>query len=113
MLSGVAPIEATADYSDPDGTQIDLTISRIASTNPEKRGRLMFSPDGPGGIGLDQPAFMVSGGLPGSVLDAYDLIDTADRVMADRNDLYGLGRTPEPVHRTCMATAARLDRTPG
>lgn len=25
---------------------------------------------------------------------------------------YGLGRTPEQVHRTFMATAARLDKTP-
>jgi pimeloyl-ACP methyl ester carboxylesterase len=63
------------DYSNPDGTRIDIMVSRIASTKPEKRrGVLMFNPGGPGGTGLDQPGFMVSKGLPASVMDAYDLI---------------------------------------
>src|SRR3712207_5250984 len=53
-----AKVPVPLDYAKPDGTQITLTISRIASTKPEKRrGILMFNPGGPGGSGLDQPAF--------------------------------------------------------
>ena len=63
------------DYSEPDGARISLLVSRIASTRPEKRrGILMFNPGGPGGSGLDQPAFLAGKGLPASVLDSYDLI---------------------------------------
>ena len=70
-----AKVPVPLDYSDPDGTQIELMVSRMASTKPEKRrGVLMFNPGGPGGTGLDQPGFMVSKGLPASVMDAYDLI---------------------------------------
>src|SRR5687768_8273828 len=51
-----AKVPVPLDYSDPGGTQIDLMVSRIASTKPEKRrGVLMFNPGGPGGTGLDQP----------------------------------------------------------
>jgi pimeloyl-ACP methyl ester carboxylesterase len=70
-----ATIKVPLDYSDPDGTQIDLMISRTASTDPAKRrGILMFNPGGPGGTGLDQPAFLAGRGLPTSVMDSYDLI---------------------------------------
>jgi pimeloyl-ACP methyl ester carboxylesterase len=70
-----ATVAVPLDYSDPGGVQIDLMVSRIASTTPEKRrGILMFNPGGPGGTGLDQPAFLASKGLPGSVMDSYDLI---------------------------------------
>ncbi|MBM2619432.1 alpha/beta fold hydrolase [Actinoplanes sp. LDG1-06] len=70
-----AKLPVPLDYADPDGPQIELMVSRLASTRPEKRrGVLMFNPGGPGGTGLDQPAFLASKGLPNSVLDAYDLI---------------------------------------
>ncbi|MCZ7438788.1 alpha/beta hydrolase [Micromonospora sp. WMMC241] len=70
-----AKVPVPLDYDDPDGTQIEIMVSRIASTKPEKRrGVLMFNPGGPGGTGLDQPAFLVSKGLPTGVTDAYDLI---------------------------------------
>lgn len=63
------------DYHDPDGAQIDLTVSRLASTNPEKRrGVLLLNPGGPGGTGLDQPTFLADRGLPQSVRETYDLI---------------------------------------
>lgn len=63
------------DYSDPEGDRIELMVSRIASTRPDKRrGVLMFNPGGPGGTGLDQPAFLISRGLPRGVMDSYDLI---------------------------------------
>ncbi|MFF0307474.1 alpha/beta hydrolase [Streptosporangium sp. NPDC004379] len=70
-----AKVPVPLDYGDPDGTQIEIMVSRIASTNPDKRrGVLMFNPGGPGGTGLDQPALLFSKGLPSSVTDAYDLI---------------------------------------
>ncbi|WP_240519737.1 alpha/beta hydrolase [Amycolatopsis antarctica] len=70
-----ATVPVPLNYSDPDGTQIEITISRLASTNPEKRrGVLMLNPGGPGGTGLDQPTFLAAQGIPASVLDSYDLI---------------------------------------
>jgi pimeloyl-ACP methyl ester carboxylesterase len=63
------------DYRNPAGTKIGLTISRIASVNPEKRrGVLLLNPGGRGVSGLTMPADLVSRGIPNSVLDAYDLI---------------------------------------
>ncbi|MET8121118.1 alpha/beta hydrolase [Micromonospora sp. NPDC005291] len=70
-----AKLPVPLDYRDPDGTQIEIMVSRIASTNPEKRrGVLLLNPGGPGGTGLDQPGFLISRGLPTSVTDSYDLI---------------------------------------
>ncbi|WUR57936.1 alpha/beta hydrolase [Micromonospora chokoriensis] len=70
-----AKIPVPLDYRDPDGEQIDIMISKIASTSPAKRrGILLLNPGGPGGIGIDQGAFLVSRGLPTTVSDAYDLI---------------------------------------
>lgn len=63
------------DYADPDGEQIDITISRLLSTSPDaRRGVLLLNPGGPGGTGLDQPTFLAAQGLPQEVMDSYDLI---------------------------------------
>ncbi|WP_444948034.1 alpha/beta fold hydrolase [Micromonospora ureilytica] len=63
------------DYQEPAGPTIELTISRIASANPQKRrGVLLLNPGGPGLAGLDMPVQLVSRGIPVGVLDAYDLI---------------------------------------
>ncbi|PUB24926.1 TAP-like protein [Promicromonospora sp. AC04] len=70
-----ATVPVPLDYDDPDGTQIEVMISRLASTNPaERQGVLLLNPGGPGGAGLAQPADLTSLGIPSSVLDAYDLI---------------------------------------
>nr|WP_221379106.1 alpha/beta hydrolase [Actinoplanes polyasparticus] len=70
-----AKVPVPLDHRDPDGEQIEIMISKIASTNPAKRrGILLLNPGGPGGIGIDQGAFLVSRGLPTTVSDAYDLI---------------------------------------
>ncbi|MDZ7918253.1 MAG: alpha/beta hydrolase [Rhodococcus sp. (in: high G+C Gram-positive bacteria)] len=70
-----ATVPVPLDYDDPDGTQIDLTISKLSSSNPEqRRGVLLLNPGGPGGTGLDQPTFLASLGMPKDVLDSYDLI---------------------------------------
>ncbi|WP_072806176.1 alpha/beta hydrolase [Rhodococcoides yunnanense] len=70
-----ATVPVPLDYDDPGGEQIELTISRLASKNPdERRGVLLLNPGGPGGTGVDQPTFLESMGMPQSVLDSYDLI---------------------------------------
>ncbi|MBL7260090.1 alpha/beta hydrolase [Paractinoplanes lichenicola] len=70
-----ATLPVPLDYRDPGGEQIEIMVSRIASTNPAKRrGILLLNPGGPGGTGLNQGAFLVSRGLPATVSDAYDLI---------------------------------------
>ncbi|GHG90859.1 alpha/beta hydrolase [Streptomyces lanatus] len=78
-------VSVPVDYADPGGERIDLMISRLASTNPDKRrGVLMLNPGGPGGSGLAQAALLVSRGLPSSVTDSYDIIGM---------DTRGLGRS--------------------
>jgi pimeloyl-ACP methyl ester carboxylesterase len=70
-----ATVPVPLDYTKPDGKQIEVMVSRLASQNPAKRrGVLLLNPGGPGGAGLAQPAELVSLGLPSSVTDSYDLI---------------------------------------
>lgn len=82
VVAGAAPyvldcatVQVPLDYAEPDGRQIDLTISRMASTNPdERRGILLLNPGGPSGSGLTLSTLLASKGLPKSVRDAYDII---------------------------------------
>ncbi|MFD6448422.1 alpha/beta hydrolase [Promicromonospora sp. NPDC060204] len=70
-----ATVQVPLDYAEPDGRQIDLMISRMASTDPEKRrGILLLNPGGPSGSGLTLSTLLASKGLPKSVRDAYDII---------------------------------------
>ncbi|MFD4402527.1 alpha/beta hydrolase [Nocardia sp. NPDC058499] len=70
-----ATVPVPLNYGEPEGTQIEIMISRLASTKPDKRrGVLLLNPGGPGGTGLDQPGFLVAQGLPADVQDSYDLI---------------------------------------
>ncbi|MFK4068231.1 alpha/beta hydrolase [Streptomyces sp. NPDC029674] len=69
-----ATIKVPLDYRDPDGTTIDLAISRIRAGDADKRrGVLLSNPGGPGGPGLDLP-LALSKDMPRSVTDRYDLI---------------------------------------
>lgn len=70
-----ATVTVPLDYGDPGGERIDLTISRLAAADPDRRrGVLMLNPGGPGGSGLALSALLVAQGLPSSVTDRYDLI---------------------------------------
>lgn len=70
-----ATVPVPLNYSEPDGERIEIMISRLASGNPGKRrGVLLLNPGGPGGSGLDQPAFLAAQGLPADVLESYDVI---------------------------------------
>lgn len=89
-----ATVQVPLDYDEPGGRQIEVVISRLASTDPGKReGVLLLNPGGPGGSGLAQPAEMANLGMPDSVLDRYDLIGMDPR---------GVGKS-SPV--TCGFTA--------
>ncbi|MFC9756170.1 alpha/beta hydrolase [Streptomyces sp. NPDC056921] len=67
-------IKVPLDYRVPGGKRIDLAISRIKSTTPDKRHGVLFSnPGGPGGEGLYMPLGMQES-LPESARQKYDLI---------------------------------------
>lgn len=68
-------ITVPVDYRHPKGKQLELAVSRLPSTNPDKRrGVLLTNPGGPGGPGLSLPADLVALGLPASVRETYDVI---------------------------------------
>ncbi|GAA5054759.1 alpha/beta hydrolase [Nocardia callitridis] len=70
-----ATVPVPLDYADPEGAQIEIMISRLASANPDKRrGVLLLNPGGPGGSGLGLSKLLVSQGIAQTVLDSYDLI---------------------------------------
>lgn len=75
-----ATVPVPLNYREPEGAQIEIMISRLASKNPAKRrGVLLLNPGGPGGAGLDQPKFLAAQGLPADVLDSYDVIGADTR----------------------------------
>ncbi|EWC61152.1 hypothetical protein UO65_3572 [Actinokineospora spheciospongiae] len=110
VVAGAAPRELQCavvpvplDYTDPGGVQINLMISRLASTNPGKRrGVLILNPGGPGGSGLVLSAQLANKGLPTSVLDSYDLIGV---------DTRGVGRSA-PVSCAFTTTGPYLANIP-
>ncbi|MFI7677960.1 alpha/beta hydrolase [Actinophytocola sp. NPDC049390] len=62
------------DYDRPGGESIEVTVSRLAAADTEKRhGVLLLNPGGPALPGLDMPGAMAPT-LPKSILDGYDLI---------------------------------------
>ncbi|WP_371606664.1 alpha/beta hydrolase [Streptomyces sp. NBC_01213] len=68
-------LEVPLDHRDPDGRQIEIAVSRLASEKPsQRRGVLLTNPGGPGGPGLTYPAVLAASGLPQEVLDSYDVI---------------------------------------
>lgn len=70
-----ATLDVPLDHRAPDGRQIQIAVSRLASKDPAKRrGVLVTNPGGPGGAGLTYPAVLAATGLPKSVLDSYDVM---------------------------------------
>ncbi|WP_432198342.1 alpha/beta hydrolase [Streptomyces sp. bgisy027] len=67
-------LKVPLNYGDPNGTKIEVAVSRLATAAPGKRhGVLLLNPGGPALGGLYMPATMAAT-LPKSVLDRYDLI---------------------------------------
>ncbi|WP_055564259.1 alpha/beta hydrolase [Streptomyces atriruber] len=94
-----ATLDVPLDYRAPEGRQIEIAVSRLASRDPSKRrGVLLTNPGGPGGSGLDYPALLAGAGLPKAVLDSYDVIGFDPR---------GVGRST-PV--TCDLTPRQQAR---
>jgi pimeloyl-ACP methyl ester carboxylesterase len=95
-----ATLRLPLDYRKPAGRQIDVTISRIAATEPGlRRGILLSNPGGPGDSGLGMPSFLAAV-LPAEVLARYDLIGFDPR---------GVGAsTPITCGITDLATVAGL-----
>ncbi|MFG1925270.1 alpha/beta hydrolase [Cryptosporangium sp. NPDC048952] len=94
-------VQVPLDYQQRDGKKITIAISRLPSTNPEKRrGVLLTNPGGPGGSGLDTPQLFSLKGLPApfpaSVREQYDIIGIDPR---------GVGRST-PV--TCNVTPEQI-----
>ncbi|ONI74018.1 hydrolase [Kribbella sp. ALI-6-A] len=91
-------LKVPLDYRKPDGRTIDIAVSRLPSTKPDKRrGVLLTNPGGPS-PGQNYPAFLVAMGLPQSVRDAYDVIGMDPR---------GMGRsTPVTCDLTVQQQAA-------
>ncbi|AZK97885.1 MULTISPECIES: alpha/beta hydrolase [Streptomyces] len=69
-----ATLKVPLDHSKPGGRKITVSLSRIKAADPGKRrGVLLFNPGGPSASGLFYP-LALSGYLPDSVKDRYDLI---------------------------------------
>ncbi|MFB7234511.1 alpha/beta hydrolase [Streptomyces sp. NPDC056269] len=69
-----ATLKVPLDYARPDGRKLDVAVSRVKATSPQKRrGVLLLNPGGPGGPGLDMPLWMAPE-LPTAVKEQYDLI---------------------------------------
>ncbi|MFE5543137.1 alpha/beta hydrolase [Streptomyces sp. NPDC056534] len=69
-----AALSVPLDYADPDGEQIRLAVSRIASTRPDaRRGTLMVIPGGPGSSGVQRLA-QKGAALAKEMDGAYDLV---------------------------------------
>ncbi|MGQ0623369.1 MAG: alpha/beta fold hydrolase [Sporichthyaceae bacterium] len=70
-----ATLAVPLDYADPESRQIGVAISRLRATAPaaEQLGALMVNFGGPGGTGLEAPAFFAQL-LPEDLLARYDVI---------------------------------------
>lgn len=104
-----AAVPVPLNYDEPDGERIDITISRLASRNPDKsRGVLFLNPGGPGGSGLDQPNFLVERGMPQDVLDSYDLIGMDTRGIGHSSPI-SCGFTDDVAYRGAVPPYAYDD----
>jgi pimeloyl-ACP methyl ester carboxylesterase len=67
-------VKVPLDYRNPNGTKIDVAVSKLATAQQGKRrGVLLLNPGGPALPGLDTPGAMAPT-LPAAVLETYDLI---------------------------------------
>ncbi|MFC9430372.1 alpha/beta hydrolase [Streptomyces sp. NPDC056987] len=102
-------LEVPLDYRDPDGRQIEIAISRLASEKPaQRRGVLLTNPGGPGGTGLDYPAVLAASRLPQEVRDSYDVIGFDPRGVG-RSAPVTCDLTPEQQARGNFAPYAHTD----
>lgn len=81
-----ATMKAPLDYTKPDGTEIDLAVSKKSATGPGKRiGSLLVNPGGPGGSAIDYLQSYAGIGYPPQVRAHYDMAAMDPRGV-DRSD---------------------------
>ncbi|MFJ5103757.1 alpha/beta hydrolase [Streptomyces sp. NPDC088554] len=101
-----ATMKAPLDYEKPDGTEIDLAVSRKKATGPGKRlGSLLVNPGGPGGSAVGYLQAYAGIGYPAPVRARYDMAAIDPR---------GVARS-EPVECLTgkeMDAYTQLDQTP-
>jgi pimeloyl-ACP methyl ester carboxylesterase len=69
-----ATMKAPLDYTKPDGTEINLAVSKKPATGPGKRlGSLLVNPGGPGGSAIDYLQSYAGIGYPAPVRARYDM----------------------------------------
>ncbi len=68
-----ATLMVPLDYGDPGGEQIEIAVTRSATTGDERIGSVLLNPGGPGGSGIDylQAAALT---LPTSLSSRFDLV---------------------------------------
>ncbi|MFG2200956.1 MFS transporter [Kitasatospora sp. NPDC048715] len=71
-----AALDVPLDYRDPDGRQVEIAVSRLASTDPSRRrGVLLTNPGGPGAVPTEKLARV--NGLVQGAESAGDLVGPA------------------------------------
>lgn len=73
-----AELEVPRDYSDPEGEQITVTVSRIAATSGHSQGVIAGNPGGPGGdaLGMFAKDSII---MPNEISENFDLIAVQPR----------------------------------
>lgn len=101
-----ATMKAPLDYTQPDGSDIKLAVSRAKATGPGKRiGSLLVNPGGPGGSAIGYLQSYAAVGYPAQVRARYDMVAIDPR---------GVGRS-EPVECLTgpqMDAYTQVDQTP-
>ncbi|WP_046496623.1 alpha/beta hydrolase [Streptomyces odonnellii] len=78
-----ATMKAPLDYAKPDGTEIQLAVSRKKATGPGKRlGSLLVNPGGPGGSAIGYLQGYAGIGYPAPVRAQYDMAAIDPRGVA-------------------------------
>ncbi|MEU7699962.1 alpha/beta hydrolase [Streptomyces sp. NPDC039028] len=104
-----ATLKVPLDYSRPGGRKLDVAVSRIKATSPQKRhGVLLLNPGGPGGPGLDMPLWM-GPELPTAVKERYDLIGFDPRGVGQSSPL-GCGLNEDELNWQRPYKAATFDK---
>ncbi|NKY44754.1 alpha/beta fold hydrolase [Nocardia cerradoensis] len=97
-----AAVRVPLDYADPDGRTLNIAISRVPATDPDRRrGVLLADPGGPGASGLDT-VDLLGDVLAPEVRAQYDLIGMDPR---------GVGRSDGG--RTCGWPIGEMIRSAG
>lgn len=94
-------VEVPLDYSDPDGKQIKLRVSKVDGDMPEddEQGVMLVNPGGPGGSGLTLP--LINDLVPKDAGEYYDWIGFDPR---------GVGRSEPRLN--CVPGYNSYDRPP-